>query len=194
MPARSGTAPSRRSSSKSEAEQTPLTAARPPRARRLRIVRVPVRRLLRVLLCRPRPAQPIRGPQRGPESRISELYPLWVRLNDARGRVDAWRDLPRRRPRRACWRCRRSGPGRVRPASCPCRLLLYAAAGPLDRSDATALAAREGLYLPLAESAASQYDRMVAIGLGEIDKSGISELTFRSRRGKEAFPGNGRRP
>ncbi|MHB1606267.1 MAG: NAD(P)-dependent oxidoreductase [Leptospirales bacterium] len=63
-----------------------------------------------------------------------------------------------------------------------------------DSHIATALAAREGLYLPLAETAASQYDRMVAIGLGGIDKSGISELTFRSRRGKEAFPGNGRRP
>jgi len=28
-----------------------------------------------------------------------------------------------------------------------------------------------------------QYDRMIELGLGEIDKSGISELTFRSRRG-----------
>jgi 3-hydroxyisobutyrate dehydrogenase len=32
------------------------------------------------------------------------------------------------------------------------------------------------------EASKRQYDRMVETGLGDIDKSGISELTFRSRR------------
>jgi 3-hydroxyisobutyrate dehydrogenase len=38
-----------------------------------------------------------------------------------------------------------------------------------------------GLLLPLAEATKAQYDRMVAAGLGELDKSGIAELTFRGR-------------
>ncbi|MFZ0712522.1 MAG: NAD(P)-dependent oxidoreductase [Terrimicrobiaceae bacterium] len=38
-----------------------------------------------------------------------------------------------------------------------------------------------GLVLPLAEATKEQYDRMVAGGLGELDKSGIAELTFRDR-------------
>jgi 3-hydroxyisobutyrate dehydrogenase len=52
-----------------------------------------------------------------------------------------------------------------------------------DSHIATALARDAGLTLPLAEAAAAQYDRMIALGLGELDKSGIAELTFRSRRG-----------
>ena len=39
-----------------------------------------------------------------------------------------------------------------------------------------------GLDLPLAEATKKQYDRMVAEGLGELDKSGIAELTFKERR------------
>jgi 3-hydroxyisobutyrate dehydrogenase len=50
-----------------------------------------------------------------------------------------------------------------------------------DSHIATALAAGAGLELPLAEAAAAQYDRMVACGLGELDKSGVAELTFVSR-------------
>jgi len=50
-----------------------------------------------------------------------------------------------------------------------------------DSHIATALAAGAGLELPLAEATAAQYDRMVAHGLGELDKSGIAELTFVSR-------------
>jgi len=50
-----------------------------------------------------------------------------------------------------------------------------------DSHIATALAAGAGLHLPLAEATASQYDRMVERGLGELDKSGIAELTFLSR-------------
>jgi 3-hydroxyisobutyrate dehydrogenase len=36
--------------------------------------------------------------------------------------------------------------------------------------------------LPLLEASKRQFDRMVELGLGELDKSGVSELTFRSRR------------
>ncbi len=40
-----------------------------------------------------------------------------------------------------------------------------------------------GLDLPLATATKKQYDRMVAEGLGDLDKAGIAELTFRGRRG-----------
>jgi 3-hydroxyisobutyrate dehydrogenase len=43
------------------------------------------------------------------------------------------------------------------------------------------LAREKGLRLPLAAATKAQYDKMVAIGLGELDKSGIAELTFPSR-------------
>jgi 3-hydroxyisobutyrate dehydrogenase len=38
-----------------------------------------------------------------------------------------------------------------------------------------------GLDLPLSRATKEQYDRMVAGGLGELDKSGIAELTFKDR-------------
>jgi 3-hydroxyisobutyrate dehydrogenase len=38
-----------------------------------------------------------------------------------------------------------------------------------------------GLDLPLARATKEQYNRMVAEGLGELDKSGIAELTFKDR-------------
>jgi 3-hydroxyisobutyrate dehydrogenase len=38
-----------------------------------------------------------------------------------------------------------------------------------------------GLNLPLATATKKQYERMVTEGLGELDKSGIAELTFRNR-------------
>ena len=38
-----------------------------------------------------------------------------------------------------------------------------------------------GLDLPLARATKEQYDRMIAEGLGELDKSGIAELTFKDR-------------
>ncbi|MNS04200.1 2-hydroxy-3-oxopropionate reductase [compost metagenome] len=40
-----------------------------------------------------------------------------------------------------------------------------------------------GLVLPLAEATWQQYQRMSAYGLGELDKSGIAELTFKGRFG-----------
>ena len=51
-----------------------------------------------------------------------------------------------------------------------------------DSGIALSLAKEQGLDLPLLEASKRQYDRMVERGLGEIDKSGISELTFRSRQ------------
>ena len=38
-----------------------------------------------------------------------------------------------------------------------------------------------GLDLPLARATKEQYDAMIAEGLGELDKSGIAELTFKNR-------------
>ncbi len=52
-----------------------------------------------------------------------------------------------------------------------------------DSHIALSLAKDAGLNLPLAAATAAQYDRMVELGLGELDKSGIAELTFKGRRG-----------
>jgi 3-hydroxyisobutyrate dehydrogenase len=54
-----------------------------------------------------------------------------------------------------------------------------------DSHIATALAHDVGLELPLAEATAKQFDRMIAEGIGELDKSGVAELTFKGRRAKE---------
>src|SRR5437016_2839579 len=50
-----------------------------------------------------------------------------------------------------------------------------------DSGIASELARSLGLDLPLARATKGQYDRMVAEGLGELDKSGIAELTFKDR-------------
>jgi 3-hydroxyisobutyrate dehydrogenase len=55
-----------------------------------------------------------------------------------------------------------------------------------DSGIALALAKSSGLRLPLAQATLAQYERMKALGLGELDKSGVSELTFIDRHGKEA--------
>lgn len=55
-----------------------------------------------------------------------------------------------------------------------------------DSNIALDLAKQKGLDLPLAAATAKQYERMVAAGLGELDKSGIAELTF---PGRTAYPG-----
>jgi len=56
-----------------------------------------------------------------------------------------------------------------------------AAHGAKDSGIALDLAHSAGLDLPLARATKEQYDRMVAEGLGELDKSGIAELTFKDR-------------
>ena len=53
-----------------------------------------------------------------------------------------------------------------------------------DSGIALSLANEKGLNLPLAEATKKQFDRMVAEGFGDLDKSGIAELTF-SGRGKK---------
>jgi 3-hydroxyisobutyrate dehydrogenase len=50
-----------------------------------------------------------------------------------------------------------------------------------DSGIALNLAKEKGLNLPLAAATKNQYDRMVKEGLGELDKSGIAELTFKGR-------------
>jgi 3-hydroxyisobutyrate dehydrogenase len=50
-----------------------------------------------------------------------------------------------------------------------------------DSGIALALAKQNGLDLPLAQATFEQYEKMKALGLGELDKSGVSELTFKSR-------------
>jgi 3-hydroxyisobutyrate dehydrogenase len=59
-----------------------------------------------------------------------------------------------------------------------------------DCGIALSLAKEAGLALPLATAAFEQYERMKAAGLGELDKSGVSELTFKSRRGHSTVPGS----
>lgn len=53
-----------------------------------------------------------------------------------------------------------------------------------DSGIALDLANAEGISLPLAEATKAQYDRMIELGLGELDKSGVAELTFPGRGGK----------
>jgi 3-hydroxyisobutyrate dehydrogenase len=51
-----------------------------------------------------------------------------------------------------------------------------------DSGIALKLAKEHGLHLPLAAATKKQFDRMIAAGLGELDKSGIAELTFKDRQ------------
>ena len=57
-----------------------------------------------------------------------------------------------------------------------------------DSGIALELAEENGLDLPLARETKAQYDRMVASGLGELDKSGIAELTFKGRLTEQTGP------
>ncbi|MBI5687097.1 MAG: NAD(P)-dependent oxidoreductase [Verrucomicrobia bacterium] len=50
-----------------------------------------------------------------------------------------------------------------------------------DSGIALDLAKRQRLNLPLAAATFRQYSRMIREGLGELDKSGVAELTFRGR-------------
>lgn len=50
-----------------------------------------------------------------------------------------------------------------------------------DSGIALKLAKKSKLKLPLATATLSQYSKMVKLGLGELDKSGIAELTFKGR-------------
>jgi 3-hydroxyisobutyrate dehydrogenase len=50
-----------------------------------------------------------------------------------------------------------------------------------DSGIALALAKTAGLTLPLAQATYDQYQQLVALGKGELDKSAVSELTFKDR-------------
>ena len=50
-----------------------------------------------------------------------------------------------------------------------------------DSGIALALAEAAGLDLPVAQATFDQYRRLVSMGKGELDKSGVAELTFRNR-------------
>ena len=53
-----------------------------------------------------------------------------------------------------------------------------------DSGIALKLGKAQGLNLPLAAATKKQYDRMVTEGCGELDKSGVAELTFKGRSKK----------
>ena len=50
-----------------------------------------------------------------------------------------------------------------------------------DSGIALALAKTAGLAVPLAQATYNQYQRLVSLGKGELDKSAVSELTFKDR-------------
>lgn len=54
-----------------------------------------------------------------------------------------------------------------------------------DSGIALAVAKKAKLNLPLAAATLAQYTKMVKVGLGELDKSGIAELTFKGRGPKK---------
>ncbi len=54
-----------------------------------------------------------------------------------------------------------------------------------DSGIALALARELDLRLPLAQATFDQYEKMKELGLGELDKSGVSELSFKSRHGQK---------
>ncbi len=55
-----------------------------------------------------------------------------------------------------------------------------------DSGIALALSRQAGLNLPLARASKAQFDRLMAIGKGGLDKSGVAELTFPGRSGAKA--------
>jgi len=50
-----------------------------------------------------------------------------------------------------------------------------------DSGIAIAVAESAGIQVPLAKATLSQYQKMVNAGLGDLDKSGVAELTFKGR-------------
>jgi 3-hydroxyisobutyrate dehydrogenase len=55
-----------------------------------------------------------------------------------------------------------------------------------DSGIALRLAKAQHMNLPLAAATKKQYDRMIKEGLGDLDKSGVAELTFKGRKGSPA--------
>ena len=52
-----------------------------------------------------------------------------------------------------------------------------------DSGIANALAATAGVSVPLSLATQAQYEKLIDLGLGELDKSGVAELTFPDRGG-----------
>ena len=50
-----------------------------------------------------------------------------------------------------------------------------------DSGIALALGQAEGINLPMAAASKGQFDKMIEKGIGELDKSGVAELTFKGR-------------
>ena len=50
-----------------------------------------------------------------------------------------------------------------------------------DSGIAIAVAEEAGINVPLAKATLAQFEKMVEQGLGELDKSGVAELTFKGR-------------
>ena len=55
-----------------------------------------------------------------------------------------------------------------------------------DSGIAIAVAEEVGVNVPLAKATFSQYQKMVELGLGDLDKSGVAELTFKGRGSTES--------
>lgn len=55
-----------------------------------------------------------------------------------------------------------------------------------DSGIAIAIAEAVGVNVPLAKATLSQYQKMVELGLGDLDKSGVAELTFKGRGATES--------
>ena len=55
-----------------------------------------------------------------------------------------------------------------------------------DSGIAAKLGRDAGLDLPLARTSKAQFDRMIKLGIGDLDKSGVAELTFPGRTGAKA--------
>ena len=63
-----------------------------------------------------------------------------------------------------------------------------------DSGIALSVAKDAGLDLPLAAATFKQFTKMVKVGLGGLDKSGVAELTFKGRGPKKTAPGNEKSP
>ena len=62
-----------------------------------------------------------------------------------------------------------------------------------DSGIALGLAKAAKRSVPLAKATFAQYSKMVALGLGELDKSGVAELTFPGRGPEKSTPAKSRR-
>ena len=58
-----------------------------------------------------------------------------------------------------------------------------------DSAIALDLAEQAGLSLPVAQATLAQYQRLMALGKGDLDKSAIAELTFLDRLGSSSAHG-----